>query len=629
MIFQYNCPECKEKLLLLENRFHCKNCLKNYEHKNNYTIFENQNFPTINHSKLLKNLFLEIKHNTFENSVNNFLKINKNFNSQFINTQYDKSIDIIFHGIGKNFLRCLDLKSELGNKSEILSHMFKEVYSIETDDDYIELQKKRFKEKKCENVSILKCNLLKLPFPDNFFDLILCNGLLENISKFINTKNLSETQKQFILELKRVINADGCIVFGVNNKNGFKLKWEGSNESSTQISSLSTKQNFSNYVSLLQNTNLKIKSYWAAPSYNIPYYSAEIDDRIAIKGFLKNFSMFISAFRGGKRQGKIIEILLSLLKYLPYFLIKKILETFSPSFIFCCWKNENINSFENWIKKETGYENVLRMSRHGKNLFMLFNKNGKIKKVIYIKRYGYEIPDHIKLFERKFPNINDPSERIWMVDWLKGRPVNSQNNDEVMATVDWLIEFQKKMKGLKMNKNNAIIETTFIKNGLKYFKHNNIEKYHNWLNQYEEYVENNEIYLSPSHGDFWCTNILYDDQTKKINVIDWESVSEQSNPFEDFIWFLSNLMGVSSSNPVSKFRENLQGNGKVSKILELIKIKLNSYFGFKFDFLLLLRISFLKWMIIQEQIKEKDVHKTTKLEECQSLFHKQILDVLS
>ena len=118
MIFQYNCPECKEKLLLLENRFHCKNCLKNYEHKNNYTIFENQNFPTINHSKLLKNLFLEIKHNTFENSVNNFLKINKKFNSQFINTQYDKSIDIIFHGIGKNFLRCLDLKSELGNKSD-------------------------------------------------------------------------------------------------------------------------------------------------------------------------------------------------------------------------------------------------------------------------------------------------------------------------------------------------------------------------------------------------------------------------------------------------------------------------------------------------------------------------------
>ena len=43
MTFEYICPECKKKLFLLENNFHCKNCLKNYEHKNNYTIFENQN----------------------------------------------------------------------------------------------------------------------------------------------------------------------------------------------------------------------------------------------------------------------------------------------------------------------------------------------------------------------------------------------------------------------------------------------------------------------------------------------------------------------------------------------------------------------------------------------------------
>ena len=104
-----------------------------------------------------------------------------------MNTQYDKSVDIIFHGVGNNYLRCLDIKSELGNKAEILSNIFKQVYTIEFDDDYIELQKKRFEERKCQNISITKCDLLKLPFPDDFFDMILCNGVLENITKFIKS----------------------------------------------------------------------------------------------------------------------------------------------------------------------------------------------------------------------------------------------------------------------------------------------------------------------------------------------------------------------------------------------------------------------------------------------------------
>ena len=49
-------------------------------------------------------------------------------------------------------------------------------------------------------------------------------------------------------------------------------------------------------------------------------------------------------------------------------------------------------------------------------------------------------------FERKFPNVKEPLERIWLVNWLKGRPVNPKNEDEIIAIIDWLIEFQKKTK---------------------------------------------------------------------------------------------------------------------------------------------------------------------------------------
>ena len=629
MDFEYSCPECKQDLFYDDNRFYCNNCNSTYTLNDNHVIFENQFTKNLPVNKLIKDLLIELKHNEFETAIDHFLILHNEYKSQLKNTDYDKSADVIFHGIGKNFSRCLNIKSDFGNKSEILSHIFNQVYAVEFDDDCIEFQKNRFKERKCNNISITKCNLLKLPFPDNFFDLILCNGILDNINFLFQTKNISKIQNQLIQELKRVINTNGCIIFGVNNNNGFKIKFQGSNESLINDTKVSSKQNFSDYSSILQNNDLKIKSYWAFPSYQIPYYSGELNDEISLKAFFKNLSMFASAFKGGQRQGKIKNILLSIFTNLNYPFVKNLVEIFSPSFIFCCWKNNQINSFENWIKEETGYDNVLRMSRHGKNLFMLLNVRGEIEKAVYVKRYGDKIPNQIKLFDRKFPNVKDPSERIWMVNWLKGRPVNPKNNNEIILTINWLIEFQKKNKLTRMTRNDIIAEITFIKNGLKYFGHKNTEKYFKWLNEYEKYLQQNSIHMTPIHGDFWCTNILYENETKKIDVIDWESSSELGNPYGDFIWFLSNLLGMSSKDPILKFKKNLSGKGEMSEIFEQVKFKINSHFGFKLDFILLLRINLMKWMIIQEQIKEKTNTKLTKPEQNQSTFHIKILDAMS
>jgi len=629
MNFQYNCPECKEKLHLAENKLHCNNCLCDYKCENNCAVFKNHNLSYISdNNQSVNELLAEIKHNKFEVAIKKFLISNQELRSKLINTQYDKNVDIIFHGIGNNYSRCLDIKSELGNKAEILSNIFKQVYAIEFDDDYIELQKKRFEERKLQNISITKCDLLKLPFPDGFFDLILCNGVLENITKFINTLNQSEAQKQLIRELKRVINENGCIVFGVNNNNGLRIKWKGSNEESTSRPVIISNQKFSNYISVFENSGLTTKSFWALPSYDIPYYSGEINDDIALKGFFKNLSVFISTLRGGKRQGKMKEMILSLFTNLNYPFIKPIIKKFSPSFVFCCCKRDNLNSLENWIKKETGYQNLIRMSKHEKILYFLLNTKGEIEKVVYFIRYGYEMPDKIRYFERKFPNVKTPSERIWIVDWLKGRPSNPKNESEIITIIDWLIEFQKKTKLEMMSKDDAIIETTFIRKGLEHFEYDNADKYHKWLEQYEEYIEKNQINTTPVHGDFWFPNLLYDHETNSINVIDWEDYSEKGNPYEDFMWFLCNFMGLSSADPILKFRECLEGHGEISKIIEHIKNRINSHFGFKLDYSLLFRVNLLKWMIIQDQIKEKSSSKIKKAKEKQSSVHLKILDLL-
>lgn len=624
MNFQYNCPECKKKLIQVEGKQQCSNCLQSYHHDDNYTIFKNSKLSYISDDdEYIKKLLIEIKHLGFEHGSRKYLITNNELSSQLVNSQFDQSADIIFHGIGKKFFRCLNIKDEFGSKSEILSNIFKQVYLIEFDDNSIELQKKRFKEKKCSNITIAKCDLLKLPFPDNFFDFILCNGILENITKFIDIDNQNEGHKKMISELKRVINDEGCIIFGVNSKHSVKITWKNILNNLKEL----TKKRLTKYISVLENEELFVKPIWTFPSYNFPLYSGDICNIISLKSFFKNFNMLISISNRGKHQKRIMEFIFSIYKKMDYPFINIIFQIFSSSFAFCCWKKTDSKSLENWIKEETEYQNVLRLSRNEKILFALLNFEGEIEKVVYLKRYGDEIPDSIKFFERNSPEIRNISERIWKINWLKGRSVNSKNQNEVMLTVDELIKFQRETKLEIMIKDDIIEETSFIKKGLEHFGHNNIE-YHECLKQYEEYIEQNHITMTSVHGDFWLTNIIYNPEIKNITIIDWDSYSKKGNPFDDFIWLLYHFMESPSKNHILKFRKYLEGGSEineVSKMIEQIKNRINLHFGFQVDYILLLQINLMKWMILEEQLQEKNYSNDINSKKHQITIYEEIL----
>jgi len=64
-------------------------------------------------------------------------------------------------------------------------------------------------------------------------------------------------------------------------------------------------------------------------------------------------------------------------------------------------------------------------------------------------------------------------------------------------------------------------------------------------------------------------------------------------------------------------------------MIKLIENKINSHFGFKLDFILLLKIYLIKWMIIQKQIKEKNSRSKINLKNVQIMKHEEILNILS
>ena len=616
MNLQFYCPECKNELSTVKDKLCCNKCSQEYVQTSNCVIFNDDFFPV---KTTFKDLIKEIDKTCYESAVKNFLITNPSFKPLLVYSKFDKSADIIFHGLGRNTSRCLEIKSELGNRLSILSNIFQQIYSIEFEDEYIELQKRRFNKKICSNVSITKCNLLKLPFPDNYFDMVLCNGVLDNINNYVKTYTSEVTQKNFILELKRVINDDGCIIFGVENKHGFKTKNISSyseldfskikNKSTFKMKTNSNKKNqnsvlkygFSKYRSLLENNGLNVKPYWILTSYNRPHYSGSLYDDIAIKWLFKHLDVLF----GKKVLTKKIELTLSLLNKLNFPFASSIMKFFSPYFVFYCSKTSGSKSIEDWIKASTKFTNILRISHRFKNIFILINSKGESKKVVYVNRHGDNFPDKIdeqilpdKIDKNTLLHLKEPSKRIWMANWLNGHPINTKNENEILAAINWLIELQNNTIQERMTKNDIIIETSIMRKKLDTFSHKHIIQYNAWLDQYDNYFEKNLFYKTTVHGSFGGGNVLFDPKTKKINVIDWEDLSKKGNSCNDFVRFLFYIISSTSKNPLNKFKECLEDEGDLPGITPQIENKINMHFGFKLNLRLLLRYYLIKMLIV-------------------------------
>ena len=619
MIPIFYCPDCIIKLNFETNNLLCTKCKKNFLYKNKIGIFSSLTKYQEPNTKI-KKLNDEIKIKGYSLAIENFTNKNLELKSNLINTKYDRSVDSIFHCINNNNQRVLEIKSELGNKTESLSNIFEQVYSIEFDEKLIEFQKIRFKQRKCDNIIILKCDLFKLPFPDNFFDMVLCNNLLETVTKFYKENDL-QNQNKIINELKRVINLDGKIIFGINNKYGIKA----STTKSLQNQEKNTlKQNYSNFDKLLKKNGLHVNPYWIFPSYEKPYFSGKLSDDISLKWFFNNLDNLVGKHTLSQKK----KILLSIIKKLNYPLIQELLKNFSPSFVFCCGKVPLKDTLENWIEKDTKYENYLMISRRMKILFILLNKKGLPENIISVKRYGNKFPTKLKKLERKFPEMKDPEEKAWIEEWFSGNSLNPLDLEQVILAIKWLINFQNNSRGEVMNENDIMNEIELVKKGLQNINHGNVDKYHEWLNQYKNYISKNKIFKTAVHGDFWITNILFESKKNKIHVLDWELFIEKGNPLLDFLIFLYDVMAMTEKNPLETFRNNLQGNGKASMIIDKIKLMMEEHFGFKLDIILLLRFYLMKKMVPKKEEMIENIPKDNPIKNKPTLYM-EMLDMLS
>ena len=574
----FRCPECKEKLI---NTNSCSGCSKIYY--NNEGFFDFTNTPITNTNQKFSNLLSSINSHGYSKTIKEFLKSEPEYGYRFDK----KEGRLAFRAINKSSSRCLILNSDLGNIPENLSQMYEEVYSLENDKNKVLIQKFRFQENKIDNVVLVRTKNDSLPFPDKHFDLVVLNGIQ------IKRKNgISKTKvEEFLNEIKRVLNTNGCLCAGLQNKRGLKVMQEKIEEETDYEHYLGS---FSEYNSLFGSLGFQVEPYWVLPSHSKPHYSGKVVDDVSLKWFFQNFDKKFSVDTKFRVAGMFLKLLNK-----P---ARKLALEFCPSFLFYCYKGEKPKVLEDLIMENTGFEHLIQNARLHKILYILLDKSGNPRKAVSCQRTKYDLTEKVFPIKRIFPKMGNTDEKIVIEEWFEGEVLDRLNVNDLKLAMKWLTDFQNNTMSELLNLQEIEEEVTNVKNELDSIEAMNCLPYDKWLDEYKEVLSNIKLKKTAVHGDFQVRNILINRKKSLVNVIDWDwRYQEKGNPIYDFVWLATSIMMLSNDS-IAEFRSNLNDNGKAATAKRIIKDTMKNHFTVNLDFTKLQRFMILRFITIK--IKE-------------------------
>ena len=520
-------------------------------------------------------LLEKIKKNGYKKALEDFLKKYPEYKYRFDK----KEGSVAFRCINRNNKKCLIINSDLGNIPDFFSEVFEKIVSIDIPKKIL-IQKERFELKKKSNIFFDEYKFGQMPEIEKNFDLIIVNNI-----KIQNCKEFSRINvKKFLNNLKEHLNENACLCIAIKNKDGIRITKDKNNEKLFV-------DNFDGYHSLLNSLELKIEPYWVLPSHTQPHYSAKLTDDVSLKWFFENFDKKFSVDQKFKIAGKFLKLLNKNTR--KYIVIK-----FCPSFLFYCYKNETIKSLEKMIQTNTKFHSMIQNSRMTKVLYFLLGNNGEPKKVLTCKNTKYDLNEKITFVEKKFPNMVNPDEKLILEEWLKGNFLDRLNLKYVKLAIEWLIQFQNSTTSDFLNSDEIEEEICIVKEKLKKIDAMKDLPYNTWLEDYKEEVKKGKLVKTGVHGDFQLRNILIDDDSNRVNIIDWDwRFQEKGNPIYDFIWLATSIM-MYSNNPEKEISDYYNDNGKMVISVNMIKEMMNDHFKVNFNFLKLQRFMIMRFITI-------------------------------
>jgi len=524
-------------------------------------------------------------------------------------------IDWLFHCLNPEYTHsCLDVGSGWGSLTFPLAKIFEEVWSLEAIRERIEFQLVRKNEDKVYNVNLVRADMLNLPFPDDYFDLVILNGVLEWAGLCDFAENPRTVQMKLLKEVKRVLKTGGCLYIGIENRFGFKLFGGAIDHSGLPFTSILPRKladiavrffrkaagsyeqkermeekwkdyrtytySFIGYEKMLKEAGFyNLELYWSFPSYNYPKYAGKLQDNQSFPFFLKHLHEI--AWADTSRFRKFI---LDFALTLPSSLIASMWNIFSPSFLIFAYKDRRGASFETkLLNSEHNVQSFLRASGGSgttSKVNYLLIKSGKLHSVAKFSRFqeGFR---NLKEEETLVQRFNDLSVKqlnvmglnVFVESKVIGKRCEFYNLSHNLKAWEWLMQFQRKTRNSilpfeelekeVMNLSALLPEINIseeVRLGIR-----------RKLDVFLKSLDGLPLEKCAEHGDFWLGNIFVDNN-ERVYVIDWEYYRENGNPLFDCGFFL--ILNSSGKANQEYFRENLSGCGKYSPILKNLTVNI-------------------------------------------------------
>lgn len=130
--------------------------------------------------------------------------------------------------------RVLDLGTGWGTMSCYFAHDAGEVYALDGTLDRCQFVKLRCEQDGVANVFPVCSSILRHPFPERSFDIVIMNGVLEWVGASQKEGDPRDLQVEALRIVRSLLKDDGALYIGIENSNGFKYLL-GANDDHTGI----------------------------------------------------------------------------------------------------------------------------------------------------------------------------------------------------------------------------------------------------------------------------------------------------------------------------------------------------------------------------------------------------------
>ena len=604
------CPECKGQLEKSRGTLFCLHCKKNYPVRDGIPDFAGSfDYWGEIDQESMKTALETASKEGYLSAITEIILEHKKLAYYLLSST---RIDWIFHCFDpKRSKACLDIGSGWGTLSFLLLNYFDEVWSLEGVWEKTKFQKIVKNQEKLTNLNLVRGLADKLPFPNNYFDLVVANGIMEWVALGDFSRDPQEVQLDFLGEIRRVLKNGGCLYLGIENRIGYNNFLGAKDHSGLPYTSLLPRKVASalvaltsvsyrrrlhgkkvtayrtytysllGYLKLLRRAGFsEIDFYWTN-DYNYPKFSAKINDLDAFSFYLKNKRLWRIRDESWKKFRDKAYLFVPETLQRSFFSIGKM---FFPCLLIFAYKGCKGETLESQVMKQfpKGKMSYLRVSGsdyYDSNVmyFVIDAAKNSLHRVVKLPRFKRRA----KVLEEKERSLSTFNDFSYEKSFLNDMPFYVEkkipascmqilNRRHNFLALEWLLDFQQKMQKEFLSREDLDSEVSILTG---YLESINAET------ELKNKVKEDLVFLfdqlkerrfrkTSEHGDYWAGNILV--RGRNIFVADWEDYKDYGNPLFDFGFFLvANSQYTEFPSHVSFYR-NFAGEGHYSNILKEI-----------------------------------------------------------